>query len=222
MNRSALILGASRGLGLGLVAEFLARGWAVTATERTRSAELHATNAEVETADVSNHTSIDALAHRVGVQRFDLLFIVAGQWGPRHQSALRASAEESSALFLANAVGPVAAAERLAGAVAPCGTVAFMTSGLASITGNTSGGSTLYRGSKAALNMMAKSFALSDAAKGLTVLLIDPGWVQTDMGGPGAPLTIAKSVRGIADVIAREAGSGRFAFLTHAGHAQRW
>ncbi len=221
MSKSALIIGASRGIGLGLVREYRARGWTVSGTERAHSDDLHATGAEVLHADVSDHGSVDALGHALGERHFDLIFFVAGQWGPKHQSPLQARIAESAALFVANAIGPVAAAERLAANAAPGGTVAFMTSGLSSI-GESSGGFALYRGSKAALNMMAKSFALSDLAKGRTVLVLDPGWVQTDMGGPKATITVEQSARGLADTIALTAGSGRFAFLTRAGAEQPW
>ena len=221
MDKTALILGGSRGLGLGLVREFVSRGYAVTATERTHSDALHTTTAIIETADVANHASIDTLARRLAGKHFDLLFIVAGQWGPAHQSPLKAAFEESAALFVANAVGPVAAAQRLAASVAPGGTIALMTSGLASIA-NTSGSSVLYSGTKAALNMMAKGFALSADAKGRTVLVVDPGWVQTDMGGSGAPLTIAQSVRAMADMLLTRAGTGKFAFVRHDGHEVPW
>ncbi len=221
MDKSALILGASRGLGLGLVREFVSRGYAVTATERTHSDALHATKAEVHTADVADHASVDALAAALGSRRFGLIFIVAGQWGPQHQSPLKAPFDQSAALFVTNAVGPVAAAQRLAANAVAQGTIALMTSGLGSIA-NSSGGSLLYNGSKAALNMMAKGFALSSDAKGRTVLVIDPGWVKTDMGGPGAQLTIEQSTRGMADVIERTAGSGRFAYLTHDGRELPW
>jgi NAD(P)-dependent dehydrogenase (short-subunit alcohol dehydrogenase family) len=221
MDKSALIVGASRGLGLGLVREFLSRGWAVTATERTHSEALHATAASVMTADVSNHASIDVLAERLGARHFDLIFIVAGQWGPPHQSPLKASFEESAALFVANAIGPVAAVQRLAANASSGGTIALMTSGLASIA-NSAGNATLYSGTKAALNMMAKGFALSADAKGRTVLVIDPGWVKTDMGGQGASLSVEQSARGMADVIERRAATGTFAFVRHDGQEVPW
>ena len=221
MPKTALILGASRGLGLGLVHEFAGRGWEVTGTERTQSEALHAAGVSVEVADVADHGSIDALAVRLGERRFDLLFIVAGQWGPRHQSPLKAPFVESGALFIANAVGPAAAAQRLVGNVAADGTVALMTSGLGSIA-NSSGSSILYSGTKAALNMMAKGFALSADAKGRTVIVMDPGWVQTDMGGPGASLPVEQSARGMADVIEGKTGSGRFAYLRWDGREVPW
>lgn len=113
MPQHALILGASRGLGLGLVGEYLSRGWNVTATERTLSDALHATRATVEVADVADHASVDALAARVSGP-LDLLFIVSGQWGPGHQDPLQTTAAETAGLFMANVVGPVAAAMKLA------------------------------------------------------------------------------------------------------------
>ena len=165
MPQHAPIVGASRGLGLGLVSEYLSRGWDVTATERTRSDALHATKGVVEVADVTDHGSIDTLAARV-TGLFDLLFIVSGQWGPGHQNPLQTTAAETAALFMANVVGPVAAAMTFADKVAPAGTIAFMTSEMGSIGGNKQGGAYLYRASKAALNAMGKSFSLSKQAQG--------------------------------------------------------
>lgn len=217
----ALILGASRGIGLGLVGELLARGWTVTATERHRSDALHATRATVLTAEITDPASVEALAPRLTAP-LDLLFIVSGIWGPGHQSPTQATAQEVQQIFLTNAVAPVATAERLLPKLAPTATIAFMTSEMGSIGGNASGGAYLYRGSKAALNAMAKSFALSAGAKGKTVLAVHPGWVQTDMGGPSASIDVATSARGIADVLAREAGSGRFAYLDWQGHELPW
>jgi len=221
MPQHALILGASRGLGLGLVTEFQSRGWQVIATERTHSEALHATGVTVETADVTDHASIDSLAARV-TGPLDLLFIVSGQWGPAHQDPLQTSADETAALFMANVVGPVAAAMKLASKIAPAGTIAFMTSEMGSIAGNTQGGAYLYRASKAALNAMAKSFSLSKQAQGRTVLAVHPGWVRTDMGGPSASIDVATSVRGMAEVIAREAGKGGFRYLDYQGRELPW
>lgn len=221
MNKSALIVGASRGLGLGVVTELLGRGYAVTATERAHSDALHATSADVLTADVTELASIAALADALQRRRFGLIFIVAGQWGPQHQSPLKAGSDVSAQLFLANAWGPIATAQRLAGHADERGTIAFMTSGLGSIT-NSTGHAMLYSGTKAALNMMAKCFSFLPDAKGRTILVIDPGWVQTDMGGASAPLTVEQSVRGIADVIESTADSGRIAFTGHNGKVLPW
>ena len=221
MPQHALILGASRGLGLGLVHEYLTRGWAVTATERTHSDALHATQATVLTADITDPASVEALAARLTTP-LDLLFVVSGIWGPGHQSPVQVTPTEVQQIFLTNAVAPVATAERLLTHVAPTATIAFMTSEMGSIGGNAQGGAYLYRGSKAALNAMAKSFALSAGAKGRTVLVVHPGWVQTDMGGAGASIDVATSVKGIADVLAREAGSGHFRYLDWQGHELPW
>lgn len=222
MPQHALILGASRGLGLGLVTEFQSRSWQVTATERTRSDALHATGATVETADVTDYASMDALTARVPGP-LDLLFVVSGQWGPGHQNPLQTTAEETAALFMANVVGPVAAAMKLTPKMASSGTIAFMTSEMGSIGGNKQGGAYLYRASKAALNAMAKSFSLSKEAGGRTVLAVHPGWVRTDMGGPSATVDVETSVRGMADVIAREAGKGgELRYLDWRGEELPW
>ena len=222
MDKTALIIGASRGVGLGLVREYGVRGWRVTATERSASPELHATGAEILTADVTERASIAALAEALAGRTFDLAFVVAGVWGPRHQDPAQTTSDEAAALFMANSIGPVAAAMALASRTARGGTIAFMTSEMGSIAGNRQGGAYLYRASKAALNAMAKSFALSRDAAGRTVLVIHPGWVRTDMGGPSASITTEQSARGVADVLAREAGHGGFRFLDWRGQELAW
>jgi NAD(P)-dependent dehydrogenase (short-subunit alcohol dehydrogenase family) len=208
---NVLIIGASRGIGLALTVEYLKRGWDVIATERQRSRDLHTHGATVLTADVTDPASIHAIIPHL-TRPLDLLFVVAGIWGPRHQSPALANAAEIAAIFHTNAAGPVAAAEILAPHVARDGTFAFMTSGMGSITRTDRGGGTLYRGSKAALNMMAKAFALGEVG-GRTVRVLDPGWVKTEMGGPGAAIDAETSAKGLADTLEREAGKGGFDYV---------
>jgi NAD(P)-dependent dehydrogenase (short-subunit alcohol dehydrogenase family) len=93
---------------------------------------------------------------------------------------------------------------------------------LGSIGGNDAGGHELYRASKAALNSLTRSLSASLGERHITVLTLHPGWVRTDMGGPGAPLSVQDSVRGLADVLERERGSGAHRFLDYAGHEVAW
>lgn len=226
----ALIVGASRGLGLGLAAEHLARGWHVTATERAPSADLAALarrsggRLAVEAGvDVTEPPSVAALAARLAGQRFALLFLNAGIMAGRGVPLGEVADADIARLFATNAIGPVRAADALSELVAPGGTIAFMSSILGSVSTNDDGRAELYRASKAALNSLVRSFRARHAARGdLTVLALHPGVVRTSMGGPTAPLDIATSVAGIADVLAARAGTGGQAFLDWRGETVPW
>src|SRR5262249_42176055 len=104
------------------------------------------------------------------------------------------------------------------------GTVAFMSSILGSVSTNDDGRAELYRASKAALNSLILSFRARhrSARSDLTILAMHPGVVRTSMGGPGAPLDIATSVTGVADVLERRAGSGATAFVDYRNEIIPW
>lgn len=216
-DKTIFILGASRGLGLGLTKEFLSRGWQVVASERSRSEELHALSGgalRIVTADV---TEPDSYAHLgFGDGELDVLFINAGITGARHQSSEQATADEVAHVMMTNAFGPVRAAKALLPAIKDGGTLGFMTSLMGSIA-DSSGGYELYRSSKAALNMLAKGVAEQDAGpRDIATLALHPGWVQTDMGGPKAPLSVEESAKGLADVLEGAGGKG-FRYADHKG-----
>lgn len=226
--RTALVIGASRGLGLGLAAELAGRGWRVVATARDPAlapdlAALAATaSVEVETVDVDLDATIDALAARLAGRRFDLLFVNAGIATPGGKSLENADRDALAQVLWTNAIGPLHVAQRLAPQVVEGGTVAFMSSILGSIGENASGGHDLYRVSKVALNMLARSFAVTLAAKRRqAVLCLHPGWVRTDMGGPSAPVGIADSVRGLANVLEAEQAPGH-RFVEFTGRTLSW
>src|SRR5262249_38708783 len=124
---------------------------------------------------------------------------------------------------LTNAVGPMRVARSFLDVVrSGSGIVAFMSSGLGSVADNTHGYSELYSASKAALNSLVRSFAAKLGGRRITVLAVAPGWVRTDMGGAGAPLGVEQSVRGIADMLERRAGSGRHGFIDYRGRELAW
>lgn len=214
-TRSVMIFGASRGIGLGLAEEFSRREWRVIASERTRSEALHALHGvEVVTADVTDPLSYADIG--ASSERLDAVVINAGILGARHQSADQASSEEVAEVMMANAFGPVRAGRSLLPRLKRCGTLAFMSSLMGSIADST-GGYELYRSSKAALNMLAKGLSEQEAKAGdVEVLSLHPGWVQTDMGGPNATLTVAQSVAGLADVIEAAGGAG-YRFVDYTG-----
>ncbi len=223
--RTILLAGASRGLGLGLTEEYLGRGWQVIATARQPDraaglARLQGDHLTVEQLDVADPASVSALAGRLGGRRLDVLFVVAGVNAHAHVPVHEVGQADVAREFITNATGPVALAEALQANLAPDATVAFMTSVLGSIGSNTGGGWELYRASKAALNMLVTCYALRH--KGSPVLLLHPGWVRTEMGGPNAQLDVPTSVRGLADVIGAHEGKAGIAYLDHAGAELPW
>lgn len=229
--KTALIVGASRGLGLGLVETFAARGWSVIATVRNPAgahdfpalAGAGGASIQVRPADVADDGSIAALEAGLDGTVLDLLFLNAGVYGPRGEVG-GADPAEVAATLLVNATGPARAAYALVDRVRPrTGVVAFMTSQMGSIADNRSGGSDVYRASKAAQNAYARSFHLAAAQpRGITTLSLHPGWVRTDMGGAGAPLDVATSVRGLAEVVEQAAGRGDHRFVDYSGRELPW
>ncbi len=226
--RHALIIGASRGLGLGLVREHLARGWRVTATVRTRSTELerlHEGSAGllvIEALDITNPGGVATLRQRLDGQWFDLLFLNAGMMAGRNVPLREVPDSDIAGIFLTNAISPVRVADALLDRVPSGGMVAFMSSILGSIGTNDDGRAELYRASKAALNSLVRSFRARHVQADLTVLALHPGVVRTSMGGPGAPLDIETSVRSVADVLEARWGTGGQAFVDYRNDIIPW
>ena len=228
MDQTALIVGASRGIGLGLAEEYLRRGWRVIATERSRSDDLHALTGSagdrlrIETVDVADDAQIAGLADRLGDVTLDLLFLNAGI--NTASDLLSAPREDVDLVMHANAFGPYKLARRLIDRVRPkTGVVGFMTSGMGSVAENESGGSDTYRVSKAAQNMLARNLAAGEGARrGITVLSINPGWVKTDMGGSGGSIDVETSARGIAEQIEARTGTGEHVFVGWNGRILSW
>lgn len=226
-SKRALIVGASRGLGLGLVKEMAARGWQVTATVRDldKATELRnvGQGVKLEKVDIDDSVGVDALAWRLADQKFDVVFINAGILGPEHNSADEATPAELAQLFATNSVSPIRLARKLLGNIkSGTGVLTFMSSGMGSVAGNTTGGLELYRASKAALNSLARSFAAGLGDRTITVLVMSPGWVKTDMGGDDAPLDVATSARGMVDQLEKRAGTGGVAFIDYQGEVVPW
>lgn len=225
-GKTALVVGTSRGLGLGLVGQLRAAGWQVIATVRdARGAEaLKAMpGVRVETLEITDGGSAEALAGRLQGTRLDLLLVNAGISGPRLESLLEADEAEVARLFLTNAVAPVRLAERLLPLVEPSrGVIAFMSSVMGSLELGPGMGMPLYGASKAALNHLSRSFAAGLGEAGPTVLSLHPGWVKTDMGGEEAPLDVEASCRGLVEVIGRAAGQGGHRYLDYQGQTLPW
>ena len=202
MAGTILLAGASRGLGLGLASAYLEQGWTVIATARDPAAapglaDLAAKHQtlHIEKLDITSAPDAHALAQKHAGTKLDVLFVVAGMHIEQDTPLADIPADSAALEFMTNAIGPVAFADRLASITAPGATIVFMTSLLGSIASNAGGAVDLYRATKAALNMLGSCFAIRH--RDLSVLLLHPGWVRTDMGGAKAPLDIATSVRGM-------------------------
>jgi len=230
-SKWALVVGASRGLGLGLAAELQHRGWNVRATVRDEAGERRLEKLakkpggeiRVEHLDINDDRQIAALRRRLDGLEFELVFVNAGISLKGRSDAASATREEAAAVFMTNAVSPLRIAhaflDRVRGGP---GTIAFMSSGLGSVANKTDSYSELYSASKAALNSLSRSLAASLGRRRVTVLAVAPGWVRTDMGGRGAPLSVEDSVRGIVDVLETRAGTGRHGFVDYRGRDVEW
>ncbi len=207
---TALITGASRGLGKELVRQYAADGWEVIGTER-------------RDMDMSAPKDIRTFAARLGKKPIDLLFCNAGISGKRGMAVGSFDFQSWEAVLRVNLLGPAALAEALVDNVAASSrkTIALMSSRLGSIA-ESSGMTLPYSTSKAALNMLAKGLAATLASKEIIVVALSPGWVRTDMGGEHAPLSPQSSVQGLRRVIAGLTISDSGRFLSHDGSEIPW
>jgi NAD(P)-dependent dehydrogenase (short-subunit alcohol dehydrogenase family) len=228
-EQTALIVGASRGLGLGLAKEYLNRGWRVVATARgSGRTPLHDLMAqadgrlEIPTVDINVPAQIDALRQHLEGRVFDLLFVNAGVSNGPNETAADVSTEELTRVMVTNVLSPMRVIEALVALVRPTGTIGVMSSGLGSVADNNDGGFEIYRASKAALNTLMRSFAARRASDPRTFLLIAPGWVRTDMGGPHADLSVEESTQGVVDTISGQSGKVGLHYLDYRGQTIRW
>ncbi len=232
MAKTVFITGCSRGLGLEFVRQYLRAGWRVFASCRDPSSapaltalvQAHASQAELLELDVTDSDQVSELTRHFGNIALDVLINNAGI-----DAQLRGrfgATDVSSWLdtLRVNAIAPLKIMEALVDAVArsELKLMVNITSRLGSIDNNLTGGSYVYRSSKAALNAVVKSAAIDLKLRGICVVALHPGWVRTDMGGSEAPLSAAASVTQMRCLI-RGLGldhSGRF--LGPEGEALGW
>jgi NAD(P)-dependent dehydrogenase (short-subunit alcohol dehydrogenase family) len=214
-----LITGANRGIGLEFVRQYAADGWEVIATARQASPELEQLGVRIEPLDVSDFATVEAFPDRIG-EPLDLFIANAGVSGPQRIDSAE-PAEEWQRVHAVNAVAPVLLAERLASRMAEGGKMAAISSRMGSIS-DSSGGYIAYRASKAALNAAWHNLALDLAPRNIAMLLFHPGWVQTDMGGPGAPVAPGDSVAGMRRVIAGLTMAQSGSFVDYQGRPIPW
>jgi NAD(P)-dependent dehydrogenase (short-subunit alcohol dehydrogenase family) len=172
-------------------------------------------------ADINRAEDIAALSTELAGTTLDLLFVVAGVSDDPNQTIGQISTDEFTHLMVTNALSPMRAVEQLAQHVREDGSIAVMSSALGSVGGNTTGGYETYRASKAALNMLMRSYAARAGGK-RSLLALMPGWVRTEMGGPDAPVEVAESTAGLANTIGAHAGQAGLVFVDYQDQAIAW
>jgi NAD(P)-dependent dehydrogenase (short-subunit alcohol dehydrogenase family) len=227
-GKTALVAGASRAIGLALTGELLQRGWNVVATVRNHQSEAlreleqqSKRRLTIEHLDITDQPQITALRERLDDTTLDLLFVNAGTTN-KDQPIAEVSTDDFITVMVTNALGPMRVVEGLSSLVAPSGTVAVMSSRQGSVSMNEKGGHEAYRASKSALNQLMRSYAARHRADPRTLLLMHPGWVKTDLGGPGAQLSIEDSVHGVVNVLERHTGEGGLQFLNYLDQVVPW
>jgi NAD(P)-dependent dehydrogenase (short-subunit alcohol dehydrogenase family) len=229
---TTLVTGANRGLGLEFARQYAADGWQVFAGCRVPKAakELQRIAAEsggricVLEIDVTDAASVRTAAAGLKDEAIDLLLNNAGVGGPPGQQIGGLDYAAWARVLDANTLGPMRVVEAFIDNVARSDQkhIVTITSGMGSVEDNTSGGSYAYRSSKAAVNMVMKSLSIDLAPRGITCVVVNPGWVRTDMGGSRGTLSPAESIQSLRSVIAalRPEDSGKF--LNYTGKPYPW
>jgi NAD(P)-dependent dehydrogenase (short-subunit alcohol dehydrogenase family) len=220
-----LVTGAGRGIGLEFLRQYAADGWSVVATCRNEAAaeEIRKVPGDVtvEFLDMRDHEALIAFARGVAGP-LDLFIANAGVTRPDGFSST-ADAQGWLEVLDVNCVAPTFLAHNLTPRVAAAGgKMIAITSQMGSIADNGSGGWNAYRASKAALNAAWRSMAVEMADAPISIAMLHPGWVKTDMGGGGAPLTTEQSVEGMRRVIAGLTHRDKGVFLNQKGEALPW
>lgn len=220
-----LVTGANRGIGLAFARHLSKRGDHVIATCRQpeKARDLARLPLRLEKLDVADEENIAELASRLKGEALDVLINNAGI-GDDGPPFGRLSMEDLEEAFRVNAAGPVALAQALLPNLraGKRRAIVNLSSGLGSISENESGGWIAYRASKAALNQLTRTVAAELNREGFVCIAISPGWVRTDMGGPGASLSPDESAAAMLDVIDRLKPSDTGRFFDYRGKPMPW
>ncbi len=220
-----LITGANRGLGLELARQYGEAGWHVIGTARKpdAAAELRDTGARILQLDVTDADSVASMATELDGQPIDLLINNAGVLD-RNSAFPEVDIDTVEWILDVNVLGPMRVTQALLPNLSAGDrkTIVGISSGLGSLAQNQSGGLYGYRESKVALNMFTLSLANELRDDGFIVIAMNPGWVQTDMGGENAALTPEQSISGIRSVIDSLTPEDTGTFRVHNGGTNPW
>ncbi|MES2098033.1 MAG: SDR family NAD(P)-dependent oxidoreductase [Pseudomonadota bacterium] len=227
---TALIIGASRGLGLAIAGELAVRGWNVIGTVRGDArtglndlSDEHADRIEIEPLDMNQAEQIATLRSHLSGRTLDLLFVNAGIATHAPFANIEVvDADEFSRVMLTNAYSPMRVIAALQDHVATDGLIGAMSSGQGSLNDNVTGGNDVYRASKAALNMLMRSFSARPEQRKRGFLLLAPGWIRTDMGGDRAPYTVEQSAPVLTDLLVSKRGLPGIHYLDRFGKEVPW
>ena len=229
---SVLITGANRGLGLEFARQYAADDWQVyagyrdlsSASKLRRSANTSENKIRIMALDVTDPAGIKAASAELDGQAIDVIINNAGVMGAQGQTIGNIDYKAWANVLDVNTMGPMRISEAFVDHVARSQRklIVTLTSGMGSITDNTSGGSIAYRSSKAAVNMVMRSLAIDLAPRGITCVVVNPGWVLTDMGGPQATMTPAESVKKMRDLIETLGPAQSGQFFNHDGREYPW
>jgi len=230
VSQTLFLTGANRGIGLAVVREALARGHRVFAgARRPRQAsqlqalaQTHPQQIILIPIDVADDASIQAAADAVAAHTdaLDVLINNAGVF-PHGERLTNLHAETMLHTYRVNSIGPMMVVQRFRPLLHAGSAILNITSQLGSITLHMSNHYS-YNSSKAALNMLTRILASELKPAGIAAVAVHPGWVQTDMGGPAAPLTPEASARGILDLAQRLTLADTGEFFTWEGKKHPW
>ena len=226
--KTVLVTGSNRGIGLEFTRQYLADGWRVIAASRTANTpallelqQRHGSLLRREALDVSDFAAIADLGQRLTGESIAVLINNAGVYGGEKQSLGNTDVVAWQQTLAVNTIAPLKLVESLLPLLSPAAVIANLTSLMGSVADNGSGAFYAYRSSKAALNAVSKSLAIDLAGRHICVVL-HPGWVQTDMGGPGAMMTPEASVTAMRRVIAGLKSGDSGHFLRYDGRELPW
>jgi NAD(P)-dependent dehydrogenase (short-subunit alcohol dehydrogenase family) len=223
---TALVLGASRGIGLEMTRQYLADGWTVFATHRGEADRLRLRDLGAQTLklDVQRAEDLAGIGWQLDGERIDVAVVNAGVYGPRTSSVQQPPTDEQFDLVMrTNVLAAMRLVPMLAPLLAPTlGSLAFVSSRMGSIAEAGASYGLLYRVSKAAVNMIARLAHNDFAPMGVRVVALHPGWVRTDMGGPNADVAVEDSVAGLRRVIAQRDAFPAGGFYDWRGQSIPW